>query len=187
MKLCNIWIFRLALALSKHGLKMPVLANTLFGPKFFSVNNLSNVTAAYLVFLWNTVLDDRFQTIAWFHTVVSRTTLSDKQSEHSFSLRRSKSGLCNLKLCYIREHAKTSLFLSECFCYQLCLLSSQCFAMIALLQTSQKNFSWINRIRSRHWANFKFWFLQPCMLKLLAALVYQEVFYQTLYDYYLVL
>jgi len=27
-------IFRLALALNKHGLKMPVLANTLFGPQF---------------------------------------------------------------------------------------------------------------------------------------------------------
>jgi len=32
MKLYNILIFRLALALSKHGLKMSVLTNTLFGP-----------------------------------------------------------------------------------------------------------------------------------------------------------
>jgi len=43
-------------------------------------------------------------------------------------------------LCYIREHVKSSLVLSECFSYQLCLLSSQYFAMIALLQTSQKAF-----------------------------------------------
>jgi len=34
MKSYNILIFRLALALNKHGLKMPVLANTLFGPQF---------------------------------------------------------------------------------------------------------------------------------------------------------
>jgi len=38
------------------------------------------------------------------------------------------------------EHAKSSLVLSECFCYQWCLLSSQYFAMIALVQTSQKTF-----------------------------------------------
>jgi len=31
MKLYNILIFRLALALNEHGLKMPILANTLFG------------------------------------------------------------------------------------------------------------------------------------------------------------
>ena len=48
---------------------MPVLANTLFGPKFISVNNLSNVAAARFVFAWNTVLDDRFQMVAWFHAV----------------------------------------------------------------------------------------------------------------------
>jgi len=30
MKLYNILIFRLALALNEHGLKMPILANTLF-------------------------------------------------------------------------------------------------------------------------------------------------------------
>jgi len=46
-------IFRLALALNKHGLEMPVLANTLFGPQFsFSQNFdfLNNVAAVYLVF-----------------------------------------------------------------------------------------------------------------------------------------
>jgi len=64
--------------------------------------------------------------------------LSNKQSEHSFSIQLSKSGLYNL--CYIREHAKSSSVLSECFHYQLCLLSSQYYAMIALLQSSQKAF-----------------------------------------------
>jgi len=56
------------------------------------------------------------------------------------ALQLSKSGLCNLikTVCYIKEHAKSSLVLSECFCYQLCLLSSQYFAMISLLQISQE-------------------------------------------------
>jgi len=51
-------------------------------------------------------------------------------------------------LCYIGENAKSYLALSECFCYQLCLSSSQCFAMIALLQTSQRLFS---NQQDRHW------------------------------------
>jgi len=50
MKLYNILIFRIALALNKHGLKMTVLANKLFGHDFLSVNILSNVTPAYLIF-----------------------------------------------------------------------------------------------------------------------------------------
>ena len=33
-KLCNILIFRLALALNEHGLKMPISTTTLFGPQF---------------------------------------------------------------------------------------------------------------------------------------------------------
>jgi len=33
MMLCNILIFRLALALNEHGLKMPILANTFFDPQ----------------------------------------------------------------------------------------------------------------------------------------------------------
>jgi len=35
MKLYNILIFRLALAFNEHGLKMPILANTLLADKFF--------------------------------------------------------------------------------------------------------------------------------------------------------
>jgi len=68
MKLCNILIFRLALALNKHGLKMPVLANTLFGLQFSISQHfdfLSNVTVACLVFLYDT----QFLTISykWLH------------------------------------------------------------------------------------------------------------------------
>ena len=52
LKLYNIQKFRLALALSKHGLKMPALANKLFGPQVSLSQHfdfLSNVTVAYLV------------------------------------------------------------------------------------------------------------------------------------------
>jgi len=41
MKLYNILIFRIALALNKHGLKMLVLTNKLFGHDFLSVNMLA--------------------------------------------------------------------------------------------------------------------------------------------------
>jgi len=40
IKLYNIQIFRLGFALSKHGLKMSVLANTLFAPQFFFQSTL---------------------------------------------------------------------------------------------------------------------------------------------------
>jgi len=70
-KLHNIQIFRLSLALSKHWLKMPVLANTLFGPEFsFSqhFDFLNNVTVAYTVCctVHDTVLDDLFQMVVCF-------------------------------------------------------------------------------------------------------------------------
>ena len=142
---------------------------------FLSVDNLSNVTAAYLVFVWHTVYDDLFQMVAFFYTVEQCSAINNLSIASDLQL--FKSGLCNLKtLCYIRRHAKRSLVLSECLCYQLCLSSSQCFAMIALLQTLQKALFQ----GSRYWANFKFWILQPYMSKLLAALLYQEVFFHTL-------
>jgi len=34
MKLLNVLVFRLALTLNEHGLKMPILTTTLFGPQF---------------------------------------------------------------------------------------------------------------------------------------------------------
>jgi len=52
------------------------------------------------------------------------------------ALQLSKSGL--VTLCYIREHVKSYLVLSECFSYQLCLLSSQYFAMTTLLQIHKR-------------------------------------------------
>jgi len=50
MKLCNILIFGLALVLNEHGLKMSNFTPHVSSNNFFSVNILSNVTAAYLVF-----------------------------------------------------------------------------------------------------------------------------------------
>ena len=41
MKLYNILFFRLALALNKHGLKMPVLTNIRFGPQFSVIQHLT--------------------------------------------------------------------------------------------------------------------------------------------------
>jgi len=82
---CNILIFRLALALNKHGLKMPVLANMLFGPQFSTSQHfdfLSNVTAACLVFCVTHTSWRSFSNGYMF--LYSRTILSDKQSEHSF-------------------------------------------------------------------------------------------------------
>jgi len=64
MKLYNILIFRLALALNEHGMKMPVLTTKLFGQNFLPVNILSNVTAACLV-----LYDKQFMAISfkWLH------------------------------------------------------------------------------------------------------------------------
>jgi len=85
MKLYNILIFRLVFVLNKHGMKMPVLPNTHFGPQFsisqhsfwlFEQRNLPRF------FVWHTVLDGHFQML---HVFVQWTMLSDKQSEHSFS------------------------------------------------------------------------------------------------------
>jgi len=81
-------MFRLALALSKHGLKMPFLANTLFGPHFsFSqqFDFLSNVTVAYLVFVGYMTHSSWLSLSNGCMFLYSRTMLSDKQSEHSFS------------------------------------------------------------------------------------------------------
>jgi len=86
LKLYNIQFFWLALALSKHWLKMPVLASTLFGPQFsfsqhFDVSN--NVTVAYLVCCtWHSSWRSLSNCCMFLY---SRKMLSDKQSEHSFS------------------------------------------------------------------------------------------------------
>jgi len=91
---------------------------------FLLVNIISNVTATYLVFAWHTVFDYIFQMVACFNAVEQCSAINNLSIASALQL--SKSGLCKLKtLCYIRRRAKSSLVLSECFCCQLCLLSSQ--------------------------------------------------------------
>jgi len=62
-------MFRFTLAFIKHGLKMPVLANTLFGPQFsfnphFQQRNCS--------LLWFLLYDTQFLTISfkWLHVFI---------------------------------------------------------------------------------------------------------------------
>jgi len=65
MKLCKISMFRLALALSDHGLKMPVVANTLFGPQFSFSLHFEQRNCSLPRFLYDT----QFLTISfkWLH------------------------------------------------------------------------------------------------------------------------
>jgi len=77
--------------------------------------------------------------VACFYTVEQCSAVNSLSI--ALALQLSKSVFCNLKFCVTFGASKRYLVLSECFCYQLCLSSSQCFAMIALLQTSQKVFS----------------------------------------------
>jgi len=97
-----ILIFRLALALNKHELKMPVLANTRFGPQFSISQNfafVSNITAAYLVFrVTHSSYDVLFQMVACFYTVEQCATINNL-SITSATRFYCKSGVCNLKLC----------------------------------------------------------------------------------------
>ena len=58
MRLFNILIFRLALALNEQGLKMPILANTLFGPQiYFSQHCEQRNCSLPRFFEWRKVLD----------------------------------------------------------------------------------------------------------------------------------
>jgi len=85
MKLYNILIFRLAVALIGHGLKMPILATSLFGPQFFVSQHfdfLSNVIATCLVFC---MTHSYWRSLSNGCMFLCSTMLSDKQSEHSFS------------------------------------------------------------------------------------------------------
>jgi len=70
MKLYNILIFRFALALNKHGLKISVLANTPFSPRFSISQHfdfLSNVTAACLVFC---MTHSSWRCFKWLHVFI---------------------------------------------------------------------------------------------------------------------
>jgi len=66
--LYNVLIFRLALALNEHGLKMPVLANTLFGPQFSFIQHFEQHNCCLALFLYDT----QFLTISfkWLHVFV---------------------------------------------------------------------------------------------------------------------
>jgi len=82
MKLYNIFIFCLALALNEHGLKISVLATTRFRTQFsfcrqFEQRNSSLPRFCMTHGLWWSVSNGCI-------FLYSRTMLSDKQSEHSF-------------------------------------------------------------------------------------------------------
>jgi len=61
--------FRLALALSEHGLKMPVLATRLFGSQYTFIQYFEQRNCSFPRFARHTVLDDLFQMVACFYTV----------------------------------------------------------------------------------------------------------------------
>jgi len=56
MKLYNILIFRLALALNEHGLKISILAATLFGSQFSFSQNFEQRNCSLPRFLYDTLL-----------------------------------------------------------------------------------------------------------------------------------
>jgi len=56
MKLYNILIFRLALALNEHGLKISILATTLFGSQFSFSQNFEQRNCSLPRFLYDTLL-----------------------------------------------------------------------------------------------------------------------------------
>jgi len=96
MKLYNL-IFRFAFALNKHGLKMPVLANTLFGPQFSFSQHFEQRNCSLLrFFVWHKARDDLFQMVACFYTVEQCSAINNPSTASALQL--SKSGLCNLKL-----------------------------------------------------------------------------------------
>ena len=96
IKLYNL-IFRFALAFSKHRLKMPVLALTLFGPQFSFSQQFEQRKCSLLRFLYGTVLDDLFQIVACFYAVEQCSAINSLSI--ASAQQRSKSDLCNLKLC----------------------------------------------------------------------------------------
>jgi len=77
---------------------------------FLSVNILSDVTTAYntscLYDTQLTVLDNLFQMVACLCTVEHYSAINNLSIAAAL-LQLSKSGLCNLTLCYIRWHAKS--------------------------------------------------------------------------------
>jgi len=81
IKSYNILIFRPALALNEHGLKIPVLANTLFGPQFSISQHFEQRNCSLPQFCTTHSFWRSLSSSCMF--LYSRTMLSDKQSEHS--------------------------------------------------------------------------------------------------------
>ena len=159
-----------------------------FAHNFLSVNILSNVVAAYFVFfVWHTVLDDIFQIVACFLYCKLEQCSAINNLSIASALLLSKSDLCNLKFCvtfvgmqkllysYLSSFATSYAFYAHIVSLWLhyCKLRNRLFL----------NYRLFSRMGSRTIGTeptCKFWILQSYMSKLLAALVYQEVFYQIL-------
>ena len=83
----NLWScailfnFRFALALSEHGLKMPILTTTLFGATY------SNFSLPR--FLYDTVFDDLFQMVACFDTVEQCSAINNLSLASALQLSKS--------------------------------------------------------------------------------------------------
>jgi len=98
IKLYNL-IFRFALVLTKHGLKKPVLTNTLFCSQFSFRQHFEQPNCSLLRFFCMTHISGRSLSNSCM-LLCSRTMFSDKHNlSISSAVQYFKSGLCNLKLC----------------------------------------------------------------------------------------
>jgi len=183
-----IKLYNLICSLSKHGLKMPVLANTLFRPQFSFSQHFEQCSCSLLRFFCMTHS-------SWWYLSNSCMFLYCKLEQCSAinnlsiasALLLSKSDLCNLKFCvtfvgmqkllysYLSSFATSYAFYAHIVSLWLhyCKLRNRLFL----------NYRLFSRMGSRTIGTeptCKFWILQSYMSKLLAALVYQEVFYQIL-------
>jgi len=138
---------------------------------FLSVNILSSVTAAYFVFFC------MIQIVTCFYTVEQGSAINNLNIASALQL--SKSDLCNLKFCV--TFVSMQKLLSPIWMLMLPVMpfTLTLFRYYCIIANFAKDFSWISRIGNRTIGfepTFEFWTLQPYMSKLLAALVYQEVF-----------
>ena len=70
---------------------------THFSAQFSFSQHFAQRTAAFFVFLYDTVLDDLFQIVACFHTAEQCSATNNLSTASALQL--SKSDLCNFKLC----------------------------------------------------------------------------------------
>jgi len=119
-----------------------------------SVNILSNVTAADLVFCmthssWRSLLNG---CMFWY----SRTMLSDKQSEHSFSPSTFRLVFVTKKFVLHSWACKNYFILIWELLLSIMPFKFARFRYDCIIANFPKDFCWISRIGSRRWANFKF-------------------------------